>query len=129
MSETALFLHLEVDLNHGIVYYNNMSNAKRKRRTDRNHVIYELECKETGETYIGLTVQDGTPESSVRGRFNRHISRARKEGKDWLLCEALRKYGRDGFERRVLEVIRGKSPAHERERELTKQLEPELNTL
>ena len=111
------------------MYYNSMSNAKRKRRTDRNHVIYELECIETGETYIGLTEQDGTPESSVRGRFNRHISRARKEGKDWLLCEALRKYGRDGFERKVLEVIRGKAPAHERERELTKELEPELNTL
>lgn len=119
----------KVDLNHRIVYYNNMSNAKRKKRTDRNHVIYELECIETGETYIGVTVQDGNPESSVRGRFNRHISRARKEGKDWLLCEALRKYGREGFERKVLEVIRGKAPAHERERELTKQQKPELNTL
>jgi hypothetical protein len=106
-----------------------LTKTPRKRRTDRNHVIYELECTVTGERYIGLTVLDGTAESSVRGRFNRHISRARREGKDWLLCEALRKYGRDGFERKVLEVIRGKAEAHVRERELTKLNQPELNTL
>jgi hypothetical protein len=83
----------------------------------------------TKKFYIGLTVQNGTPVSSVRGRFNRHLSRANTESKDWSLCEALRKYGREGFVWEVMEVVRGKSNAHERERELTRQLKPKLNTL
>jgi len=113
--------------------YNKSMNSKkpitRKRRSDRNHAIYELYCEVTGESYIGITVVSGTALSSVRGRFNRHLSRARTESKDWLLCDALRKYGREGFTPYLLEVVRGKTAAHARERELTAQLKPALNTL
>jgi hypothetical protein len=103
--------------------------ATRKRRSDRNHAIYELFCEVTGESYIGITVVDGSALASVRGRFNRHLSRARTESKDWNLCQALRKYGREGFTPYLLEVVRGKSQAHARERELTAKLKPSLNTL
>jgi hypothetical protein len=71
--------------------------TQRKRRTDRNHAIYELFCEVTGESYIGITVVSGTALSSVRGRFNRHLSRANTESKNWNLCEALRTYGREGL--------------------------------
>jgi hypothetical protein len=107
----------------------NCKNTPRKRRSDRNHAIYELYCEVTGESYIGLTVVSGTALSSVRGRFNRHLSRAKTETKDWNLCEALRKYGREGFTPYLLEVVRGKAQAHARERELTALLQPALNTL
>lgn len=106
-----------------------MQKATRKRRTDRNHAIYELYCEVTGESYIGLTVVSGTALSSVRGRFNRHLSRANTESKDWKLCEALRTYGREGFTPYLLEVVRGKTAAHARERELTAMMQPALNTL
>ncbi len=112
--------------------YNKHMNSKtvsRKRRTDRNHAIYELFCEVTGDSYIGITVVDGTALGSVRGRFNRHLSRANTESKNWNLCEALRTYGREGFTPYLLEVVRGKTAAHARERELTTLLKPTLNTL
>jgi len=117
----------------GKVIYNKCMSSKkpttRKRRADRNHAIYELYCEVTGKSYIGITVVNGTALRSVRGRFNRHLSRARSESKDWRLCEALRKHGREGFTPYLLEVVRGKAAAHIRERELTAQLKPSLNTL
>jgi hypothetical protein len=114
------------------VRYNTYMNSKtvtRKRRTDRNHAIYELFCEVTGESYIGITVVDGSALSSVRGRFNRHLSRANTESKNWNLCEALRAYGREGFTPYLLEVVRGKTAAHARERELIADLQPALNSL
>lgn len=102
--------------------------TQRKRRADRNHAIYELVCDVTGESYIGVTVVDGTALRSVRGRFNRHVSRARTESKHWYLCAALREHGRDGFTPYLLEVVRGKAAAHRRERELIRELRPQLNT-
>ena len=106
-----------------------MQKAARKRRSDRKHAIYELYCEVTGESYIGVTVVSGTALRSVRGRFNRHLSRANTESKDWNLCEALRTYGREGFTPYLLEVVRGKAEAHARERELTALMKPALNTL
>jgi hypothetical protein len=107
----------------------NKTTTPRKRRSDRNHAIYELFCEATGESYIGITVVSGTALSSVRGRFNRHLSRANTETKDWNLCAALRTYRREGFTPYLLEVVRGKTAAHARERELTLLLNPALNTL
>lgn len=117
-----------------IIGYNTYMNSKttpvqRKRRTDRNHAIYELFCEATGDSYIGITVVDGSALSSVRGRFNRHLSRARTESKNWNLCEALRTYGREGFTPYLLEVVRGKTAAHARERELIAVMQPALNSL
>lgn len=102
---------------------------KRKPRSDRMHVIYRLTCKTTGEAYIGLTVCAGnTPKKAVEGRWQRHITRAFTQGKDWALCSAIRQHGPEAFMVEVLEKVRGKAQAHQREREITKAIGATLNT-
>lgn len=97
----------------------------RKKRNDRNYVLYRVNCN--GDEYIGLTVAIGRAFlKSVKIRVQKHISRAFKENKDWLFCEALR--NSDLIEYEVIEVIRGRKSAYQRERELIKELEPSLNT-
>lgn len=105
------------------------STTKRKRRTDRNHAIYELVCEVTGQNYIGVTVVSGTALNSVRKRFNSHISRAKTGCWKWNLCESLRTHGCEKFTPYLLEVVRGKAAAHARERELIVTLQPALNSL
>jgi hypothetical protein len=101
----------------------------RKRRNDRRHAIYCIVNILTGEKYIGLTVTKGAAvKRSVKVRFQKHVSRAKKESKDWAFCEAIRFWGKECFEPQVMEVIRGRKPAHARERELIKIHNPELNT-
>lgn len=107
----------------------NNTTAKRKRRSDRNHAIYELFCEATGESYIGVTVVSGTALNSVRRRFNSHISRANTDSWKWNLCESLRTHGCENFTAYLLEVVRGKSAAHARERELITNMKPALNSL
>jgi len=61
----------------------------RRKRSDRNHVLYQLTIGE--DTYIGLTVAQGQAFlRSVKVRVQKHMSRAKKESKDWAICEALR---------------------------------------
>lgn len=95
-----------------------------KKRCDRNHVIYRMSIGD--QSYIGLTVANGRAYAkAVKLRVQKHISRAIKEEKDWSICEAIR--GADTVEYEVLEVVRGRKPAHQREREYIKQLQPSLN--
>ena len=97
----------------------------RKKRSDRNHVLYQLTIGE--ETYIGLTVAQGQAYlRSVKLRVQKHLSRAKKESKDWAICEALREA--DLVEYEVLEVVRGRKAAHELEREYIREWAPSLNT-
>lgn len=99
----------------------------RKKRSDRNHVIYRLTCVDTGETYIGLTVMRGRAvQKTINTRFQQHCYRAETQDKDWALCRALRSY--ENWMREVVEIVRGKKEAHSRERELIAYYEPELNT-
>ena len=102
--------------------------APRKKRTDRNHIIYELNVG--GLTYVGVTAKtESTALKSARTRANKHFYRAMKDGKNWLLCEALR--GLDSKEEigvRVLAVVRGKAPAHKEEVRIRRELQPALNT-
>jgi hypothetical protein len=101
----------------------------RKKRSDRNHVLYRVECVNTGDTYIGLTVAQGQAFlRSVKVRWQKHVSRAMKENKDWALCQALRDNTESLWTYEVLEVVRGRKPAHQRERELIDYFEPTLNT-
>lgn len=103
--------------------------TKRRRRSDRNHVIYELKNNATSEIYIGITVCTGRAVTrSLKERWKRHVHRALNESREWKLCEAIRMHGPESFEKRVIEVIKGKPAAHRRERELIKQLLPALNT-
>jgi hypothetical protein len=96
----------------------------RKKRSDRNYVLYRLYID--GAEYIGLTVSNGRAFlKSVKVRVQKHISRAKQENKDWTVCEALR--NADVIEYEVLEVVRGRKPAYQRERELIAEYRPELN--
>jgi glucan biosynthesis protein len=103
-------------------------NTPRKKRVDRNHIIYELVVN--GLNYIGVTAKtETTVIKSVRARAAKHFYRAKKENKDWSLCVALRELSdKSEIEIRVHEIIRGKAAAHKREVELRRLLQPALNT-
>jgi hypothetical protein len=102
--------------------------APRKRRVDRNHIIYELIVN--GMNYIGVTAKtESTVLKSVRVRANKHFYRAQTESKNWLLCEALRGLAdKSEIEIRVHEIVRGKADAHRREVEIRRAVRPALNT-
>jgi hypothetical protein len=100
----------------------------RKKRSDRNHVIYCITA-ESGEQYIGLTVAQGNAFlRSVKVRVQKHLSRAQREDKEWSLYAFLRSNPEVQIEYEVIEVVRGRKPAHQRERELIAEMAPELNT-
>ena len=103
-------------------------NTLRKKRTDRNHIIYELVVR--GENYIGVTAKtESTVNKSVLAHAAKHFYRARKENKDWSLCVALRALNdKSEIEVYVHEIVRGKAAAHRREVELRRQIKPVLNT-
>ena len=103
-------------------------NTPRKKRTDRNHIIYELRVN--GLNYIGVTAKtETTINKSVLARAAKHFYRAKKEAKDWALCHALRTLSdKSEIEVYVHEVIRGKAAAHKREVELRRAINPALNT-
>jgi len=108
--------------------YMTQTNTTRKKRTDRNHIIYELRVN--GQNYIGVTAKtESTINKSVLARAAKHFYRAKTESKNWLLCQALRSL-QDKSEIEVLvhEVVRGKAQAHKREVELRRILKPALNT-
>lgn len=104
---------------------------KRKKRTDRNHLIYLIKNTVTGGEYIGLTALSyaGNVRKTLHRRMQKHLQRAKTESKDWGLCESLRKYGPEVFTYSLLEIVRGKKSAHVRETELIKTYNPMLNTL
>lgn len=100
-----------------------------KRRSDRNHVIYRITCEDTGDTYVGLTVAQGQAYlRSVKVRWQKHVSRAKKENKDWILCILLREFPNLTWTYQVLEIVRGRKAAHQREREIIAVENPTLNT-
>lgn len=101
----------------------------RKKRSDRNHVIYQVTCLATGDNYIGLTVAQGQAFlRSVKIRWQKHVSRAMRENKDWAFCKALRNNVEADWRYEVLEVVRGRKPAHQAERQYIAEFEPSLNT-
>jgi len=104
------------------------TNTIRKKRTDRNHIIYELRVN--GLNYIGVTAKtESTINKSVLARAAKHFYRAKTETKNWLLCQELRKLtDKSEIEVYVHEVIRGKAEAHRREVELRRMIRPALNT-
>ena len=104
-----------------------MKVQKRKSRSDRKHLIYSLSVR--GQEYIGVTfVERSAVNKSLTRRWKKHVQRALTENKNWKLCIAIRKYGPDAFLVSVLDVVRGKSAAHQVERELIKTRKPKLNT-
>lgn len=108
--------------------YMDKATTSRKKRVDRNHIIYELRIG--AENYIGVTAKtETTVLKSVRARAAKHFYRAKTENKDWLLCVELRKLSsKDDIEILVHEVLRGKAAAHKREVEIRRCVKPTLNT-
>jgi hypothetical protein len=104
----------------------------RKKRCDRNHVIYLITNTINNKQYIGITVAKGRAfKWSAINRFHKHVSRARIEWeKDWPLYRDMRRW--DGeenvvYEVNLLQVVRGKAEAHRIETELINTLKPKLN--
>ena len=101
----------------------------RKKRNDRNYILYGIHSPNTGDTYIGVTVATGRAFlRSVKVRFQKHFSRAKCESKDWAFCEFIRQNRDAEFQYGVIEVIRGRKAAYQRERELIAKYQPTLNT-
>ena len=101
----------------------------RKKRSDRNYVLYQVTCEDTGDSYIGLTVSQGRAFlRSVKVRWQKHVSRAVRENKPWYFCEFLRSMPDAEYTYHVVEVIRGRKNAYQRERELIREISPTLNT-
>lgn len=107
-----------------------MLKIQRKRRSDRNQVIYYIQNVETNEVYIGLTAVNfkGNIRKTLTRRMQKHLQRALAEDKNWGLCEALRTAGPESFVFGPIEVVRGKKAAHVRETELINTMQPSLNT-
>jgi hypothetical protein len=99
----------------------------RKRRNDRNHVIYQL-TGPNGQRYVGVTFARGRAwKRSAKIRWEAHVRNALDYDRQNLLSISIREHGADNFTREVLEIIRGKQNAHNREREILQILQPELN--
>ena len=103
-------------------------NTTRKKRVDRNHIIYELRVP--AGNYIGVTAKtESTVLKSVRARAAKHFYRAKKEAKDWSLCVALRQLSdKSEIEIVVHAIIRGKAEAHKEEVRIRRAVKPNLNT-
>lgn len=106
----------------------NLEKAPRKKRADRNHIIYELRVP--AGNYIGVTAKtESTVAKSVRVRANKHFYRAKKENKDWTLCVALRELdNKMDIEIVVHAIVRGKAEAHKEEVRIRRAVKPNLNT-
>lgn len=101
----------------------------RKKRSDRNHVLYQVTCVDTGDQYVGLTVATGRAFlRAVKVRWQKHVSRAMRENRGWRMCEFLRENVDAEYRYQVLEVVRGRKAAHQRERAIISALAPSLNT-
>lgn len=101
----------------------------RKKRNDRNHVIYEIVNTENGKSYIGVTVAIGRRfHYSAKLRLQKHFSRARKESKDWNLYNDMREHCESVYELFILKVIRGKKEAHAYETKQLQKFHYELNS-
>jgi hypothetical protein len=105
----------------------NTKTVTRKKRTDRTHVIYMIESGM--DFYIGVTAKtESTVKKSVMTRCRKHFYRMRSEDKSWMLYETMRVRGVSEFTVRVLNVVRGKTEAHNLERGLIRDMKPNLNT-
>jgi hypothetical protein len=100
--------------------------TKRTARKDSNYIIYA--AIHDGRAYIGLT-RKGTVSvaKAVKERWRKHISRARHESQDWVIYNYIRDGAWTDWEHEVITVIRGRAEAYAYERELVKQIQPELN--
>jgi hypothetical protein len=100
----------------------------RKRRQDTKHVVYVITNVVTKQQYIGITVCGQQVRNALKVRVQKHVRRALTEDRDWALCNSIREHGTEAHTYSVLELVRGRKPAHARERELIRTYSPALNT-
>ena len=101
----------------------------RKKRSDRNYVIYQITDENSGNNYIGVTVATGRAFlRSVKVRVQKHMSRAKREDKNWALCEFIRSNPDAALTYNVIAVVRGRKKAYEIERQYIEEYQPTLNT-
>jgi hypothetical protein len=100
----------------------------RKRRQDTKHVVYCITNTTTGQQYIGITVCGQQVRKALKVRMQKHVRRAVTENKDWALCKSIREYGTLAHTYGIVEFVRGRKPAHARERELIAEFNPALNS-
>jgi hypothetical protein len=105
-----------------------LKKQSRKRRQDSNHAVYCITNTVTGEQYIGITVCGNQVRRALKIRIQKHVRRALTENKVWDLCHSIREYGSENHVYGLLEIVRGRKPAHARERELIREFNPALNT-
>jgi len=103
--------------------------TKRKKRSDRNHIIYMLTCEPTDERYIGVTVMSSTSKAkTLKQRWQGHVYKALVTQEDWVLPATIREYGADSFTMSILDIVRGKKSAFAAEAALINEVQAELNT-
>lgn len=101
----------------------------RKKRSDRNHIIYKLTNTVTEETYIGVTVVTGRAyHKSLRSRWIRHIYKANIGMAEYPISVSIRTHGEESFTREILQIVRGKKNAFQTEAQLINEYKPALNT-
>lgn len=106
----------------------NTKTVTRKRRQDTKHVVYVITNTVTNEQYVGITVCGQQVRKALKVRMQKHVRRAVTENKDWALCCSIREHGAESFTYGIVEFVRGRKPAHTRERELIREYAPALNT-
>jgi hypothetical protein len=100
----------------------------RKRRQDTKHVVYVITNVATKQQYIGITVCGQQVKRALKIRIQKHVRRALTENKSWALCNSIREHGAENHTYGIVEFVRGRKPAHARERELIREFNPKLNT-
>lgn len=101
----------------------------RKKRNDRNHVLYEIVNTSNGKSYLGITAAIGRRfHYSAKLRLQKHFSRARKENKQWALYIDMRENDESVYELFIVDIVRGKALAHQIETQLLREFQYELNS-
>jgi hypothetical protein len=121
-------------INADLVRTKNKDGTLRKRRTDRNHIVYMITCNATGDNYIGVTRALGRAyQHSIVERLRKHCRDAILEGRKELIHDCIRSQisnpndWKDKFKTEILYILRGKESGHQKEIELIKERRPSLN--
>jgi len=83
-------------------------------------VIYKITNIANDKFYIGQTI------SPLEKRWCAHVKDA-KAGKPWLMCAAIRKYGKENFSKEILAYADDKESLNKLEIQFIKELEPHYN--
>lgn len=101
--------------------------APRKKRNDRNHLVYLL-TSPTGKEYVGITfARKRAYKTSLTLRWEAHCRNALEYNLETYISKCIREEGAENFKQEILKIVRGKESAHTFERELIATLRPELN--